>query len=177
VCRKRIVRGNLRARMVARIALAAARATAETDERSSAGEIAVTHASKIAAALIALGLAACAAEPQVPPSGAPIALSPATEGEVAAYLGKVRAVRPGAFAVSPDGRNSFYTWCDDTACAASNYSLIARRGCQQLAGADCLVLYVRNQPRLTSTRATDAAAGGQHGSQKQQRIEWDNRDR
>jgi hypothetical protein len=136
----------------------------------------MTRTSIIAAALLALLLAACATEPAVPPSGAPIALSPATQGELAAYLGKIRATRPGAFAVSPDGRNSFYTWCDDTACATYNYSIPAQRGCQALAGTPCLVLYVRNQPRLTATSAAEAAPGGQHGSQQQPRIEWDNRD-
>jgi hypothetical protein len=133
------------------------------------------RSSKLAAALVALGLAACATEPQLPPSGQPIALSPATAGEITAYLGKIRAVRPGAFAVSPDGRNSFYTWCDDTACATTNYSFPALRGCQGLAGTECLILYVRNQQRLLTTRADNAAPGGQHGSQRQQRIEWDNK--
>ena len=130
----------------------------------------------IVAAAAALGLAACATEPQLPPSGTPIALSPATQGELTAYLQRVKVTRPGAFAVSPDGRNSFYTWCDDTACMTSNYSHPALRGCQALAGTECLILYVRNQPRLVSTRADNAAPGGQHGSQQQQRIEWDNRD-
>jgi hypothetical protein len=130
---------------------------------------------KIAVVLLALALAACATPPATPPSGTPIALSPATQGELAAYLGKVKVTRPGAFAVSPDGRNSFYTWCDDTACMTSNYSIPALRGCQGLAGTECLVLYVRNQPRFTFTRAQEAAPGGQHGSQQQQRIEFENR--
>jgi hypothetical protein len=129
-----------------------------------------------AAALVPLGLAACATEPQLPPSGQPIALSPATAGAINAYLGKIRAVRPGAFAVSPDGRNSFYTWCDDTACMTSNYSASALRGCQALAGTECLILYVRNQQRLLLARADNAAPGGQHGSEQERRIEWDNKD-
>jgi hypothetical protein len=135
----------------------------------------VTRTPIIAAALLALTLAACATQPAMPPSGAPVALSPATQGALAAYLAKVKATRPGAFAVSPDGRNSFYTWCDDTACVTSNYSIPALRGCRGLAGTECVVLYVRNQPRLLSTRAESAAPGGQHGSQQQPRIEWDNR--
>jgi hypothetical protein len=57
----------------------------------------------------------------------------------------------------------------------SNYSIPALRGCRGLAGTECVVLYVRNQPRLLSTRAESAAPGGQHGSQQQPRIEWDNR--
>jgi hypothetical protein len=132
---------------------------------------------KLAVTLLALALAACAqTEPQLPPSGQPIALSPATQGELTAYLGRVKVTRPGAFAVSPDGRNSYYTWCDDTACATANYSFPALQGCRGLAGTECLVLYVRNQPRLLSTKANDAAPGGQHGSQQQQRIEFDNKD-
>ena len=129
----------------------------------------------IVAAAAALGLAACATEPQLPPSGTPIALSPATQGELTAYLQRVKVTRPGAFAVSPDGRNSFYTWCDDTACATANYSFPALQGCRSLAGTECLVLYVRNQPRFTFTRAQDAAPGGQHGSEEQQPIEFENR--
>jgi hypothetical protein len=130
----------------------------------------------IAAALTALALTACTTDPTLPPSGQPIALSPATQGEIAAYLQRVKVTRPGAFAVSPDGRSSFYTWCDDIYCATSNYSYPALRGCQGLAGSECLVLYVRNQPRLLSTKADNAAPGGQHGSEQQQRIEWDNKD-
>jgi hypothetical protein len=135
------------------------------------------RSSNIAAAMLVLGLAACAAtQPQLPPSGQPIALSIATAGELNVYLGKIRAVRPGAFAVSPDGRNSFYTWCDDTACMTSNYSASALRGCQALAGTECLILYVRNQQRLLLARADNAAPGGQHGSEQERRIEWDNKD-
>ena len=129
----------------------------------------------IAAALVVL--AACAeTQPQLPPSGQPIALSPATQGELAAYLQRVKVTRPGAFAVSPDGRNSYYTWCDDTACATTNYSFPALQGCKGLAGTECLILYVRYEPRLASTKAADAAPGGQHGSKQQERIEWDNKD-
>jgi hypothetical protein len=133
----------------------------------------VLQHSKIAAALIALSLAGCAAQqPKTPPSGAPIAISPATQGELAAYLAKVKVTRPGAFAVSPDGLNSFYTWCDDTACATANYSQPALRGCQGLAGAPCVVLYVRHEPRLQYSRSETAAAG-RHGSEEQRRIDYD----
>lgn len=135
----------------------------------------MTRTPTIAAALLAIGLAACANEPATPPPDAPVALSPATEGEIAAYLGKVKVTRPGAFAVSPDGRNSFHTWCDDTACMTSSYSIPALRGCQGLAGTPCVVLYVRNQPRIATARAAEAAPGGQHGSARQPRIEWDNK--
>jgi hypothetical protein len=132
----------------------------------------VPHLSRIVAGLFALALSACAAsEPKAPPGG-PIAISPQTDGALSAYLRKVKVTRPGAFAVSPDGLNSFYTWCDDTACATSNYSAPALRGCQALAGTPCVVLYVRHEPRLQYSKS-EAAAPGRHGSEEQRRIDYD----
>lgn len=134
----------------------------------------------IAAAVVALGLAApvinACASPAAPPPTEPIGISRQTDGALTAYLRKVRVTRPGAFAVSPDGRNSFYTWCDDTACAVSNYSIPALRGCQSQTGSPCLILYVRNQPRLAVTK-TGEDAPGRHGSEQQRRAEFDVRDR
>ena len=132
--------------------------------------------STIAAGVFLLALAGCAAsEPKTLPSG-PIAISPQTEGEISAYLRKVKVTRPGAFAVSPDGLNSFYTWCDDTACATSSYATPAQRGCQSLAGQPCVILYVRNEPRLTYSRSASAGEG-RHGSEEQRRIDYDTRGR
>ena len=126
---------------------------------------------RIAAFLALLMLAACAGPAATPASG-PIAISPQTDGALAAYLRKVKVTRPGAFAVSPDGLNSFYTWCDDTACATSNYSAPALRGCQAFSGAPCVVLYVRHEARLQySVSATPA--DGRHGSEEQRRIDYD----
>ncbi len=130
---------------------------------------------RIAAAGIALALAACAG-PAAPPVSGPIAISAQTESALAAYLRKVKVTRPGAFAVSPDGLNSFYTWCDDTACATASYSAPALRGCQAFSGAPCVILYVRHEARLQySVGAT--AADGRHGSEEQRRIDYDVRGR
>lgn len=130
------------------------------------------HISRIVAGLFALALSACAAsEPKAPPGG-PIAISPQADGALSAYLRKVKVTRPGAFAVSPDGLNSFYTWCDDTACATANYSTPALRGCQALAGTPCVVLYVRHEPRLQYSKSATPAPG-RHGSEEQRRIDYD----
>ena len=130
------------------------------------------HLSRIVAAVLLLALSACAAtEPKTLPSG-PVAISPQTEGALSAYLRKVKVTRPGAFAVSPDGLNSFYTWCDDTACATANYSTPALRGCQALAGTPCVVLYVRHEPRLQYSKS-ETQAPGRHGSEEQRRIDYD----
>ena len=132
----------------------------------------VPRTSTIVAGVVMLALSGCAAsEPKAPPGG-PIAISPQTDGALSAYLRKVKVTRPGAFAVSPDGLNSFYTWCDDTACATANYSAPALRGCQGLAGVPCVVLYVRHEPRLQYSRS-DTAAPGRHGSEEQRRIDYD----
>ena len=127
--------------------------------------------SSIVAGLALLALAACAVEPKTLPSG-PIAISPQTDGALSAYLRKVKVTRPGAFAVTPDGLNSFYTWCDDTACATSSYTIPALRRCQALAGQPCVILYVRHEPRLTYSRS-DSTGEGRHGSEEQQRIDYD----
>ena len=131
--------------------------------------------STIVAGVILLAVSACAVEPKTLPSG-PIAISPQTEGALSAYLRKVKVTRPGAFAVSPDGLNSFYTWCDDTACATSSYTMPALRGCQGLAGQACVILYVRHEPRLTFNRSASAGEG-RHGSEEQRRIDYDVRGR
>ncbi|MEZ5834066.1 MAG: hypothetical protein R3D05_23080 [Dongiaceae bacterium] len=123
----------------------------------------------------ALLLAACATTPAANQPTEPITLSPGTQGELSAYLGKVKSTRPGAFAVSPDGRNSFYTWCNNFTCETRNYSQPALRQCQALAGTPCIVLYVRHEPRLAFTRAATANGGpeGRHGSEEQQPIFFD----
>ena len=133
-------------------------------------------ASRIAAGLFVLALSACAGPAVAPSPTGPVAISPQTEGALSAYLRKVKVTRPGAFAVSPDGLNSFYTWCDDTVCATSSYTMPALRGCQSLAGTPCIVLYVRHEPRLQHSRS-ETAGPGRHGSEEQRRIDYDVRGR
>lgn len=128
----------------------------------------------VAAGLL-LGLAACAASGErayAPATGAPLSISNATSAELTKYLALVRATRPGAFAVSADGKDSFFTWCDDTTCKTSNYSIPALNSCRALAGQDCVVLYVRNEPRFAFSRTVDSDPG-RHGSQQQQPLEFD----
>ena len=101
-----------------------------------------------------------------------IAISPASQGEVAAYLQKVKNTRPGAFAVSQDGMDTFYAWCEDLVCNTTNYSNIAMRGCRSLSGGQCVILYFRNDQRLAISVSADAGAG-RHGSQKQYHYEFE----
>jgi hypothetical protein len=135
------------------------------------GSSIVPRTSVIVASVFLLALSACAIEPKTLPSG-PIAISPQTDAELSAYLRKVKVTRPGAFAVSPDGLNSFYTWCDDTVCATSTYTIPALRGCQGLAGQSCVILYVRHEPRLVHSRSATAGEG-RHGSEEQRRVDYD----
>ena len=132
---------------------------------------------KIAASVVALAVAACAAPAQSQSTGGPLAISPTTQGEITAYLAKVKSTRPGAFVVSPDGRTSFYTWCDNTVCRISTYSIPALNKCQSLAGTKCLILYVRWDKRMDYTVDPQAAPGGQHGSQQQEEFNFDTHDR
>ena len=129
--------------------------------------------SRVAASVLAIALAASAAPAQSQSTGGPIAISPATHGEITAYLAKVKSTRPGAFAVSPDGRTSYYTWCDNTVCRISTYSIPALNKCQSLAGTKCVLLYVRRDQRADYTVDPKAAPGGQHGSQQQEEFNFD----
>lgn len=135
------------------------------------------HTLKIAAIFIALALGACVASNAAPPSTTPIAITPETNAEISKYLRVVKATRPGAFAVSPDGRNSFFTYCEEISCATSNYSQPALRGCQSYSGAPCVILYVRNEPRAAFTRTETAGTGGRHGSEEQRELDFDVNDR
>lgn len=128
---------------------------------------------KLAAIALVLAVSACVTEPKQGPNGTPVALSPASSGQLDAYLRKVKVTRPGAFAASPDGRDTFYTWCDDIACATNDYAGKALRRCQGFSGMPCVLLYVRNEPRIITTRAADAAPGGQHGSEEQPPADYD----
>jgi hypothetical protein len=138
----------------------------------------VIHTRKIAVlAPILLALGACAAPYAASPTAAPITITPETNAEIAKYLRIVKATRPGAFAVSPDGRNSFFTYCEEVACAVSNYSQPALRGCQSFTGAPCLILFVRQEPRAAFTRSENSGTGGRHGSQEQRELDFDLNDR
>ena len=137
----------------------------------------VTRIRTIAAALLAaIALNACTAPDAAPPK-TPIAITPETNSEVSKYLRIVKATRPGAFAVSPDGRSSYFTYCEEIACATSNYSQPALRGCQSFSGAPCVILFVRNEPRSGFTRTQNADTGGRHGSEEQRELDFDFNDR
>lgn len=133
----------------------------------------MSHVIKLAAALLVLTLSACAAntDRQQAATDAPQSIGETTSGELVAYLGRVKSTRPGAFAVSADGADSFYAWCDNTACMTSNYSIPALNGCRSVSGKECYVLYVRNQPRFAFSRRVDGRTG-RHSSQEQPELDF-----
>ncbi len=134
----------------------------------------MSQITKFAAALLVLTLSACAAntDRQQAATDAPQSIGETTSGELVAYLARVKSTRPGAFAVSSDGADSFYAWCDDITCMTSNYSIPALNGCRSISGKECFVLYSRNQPRFAFSRRVDGKTG-RHGSQEQPAIEFD----
>ena len=137
----------------------------------------MTHTRTIAVTLLAaLALGACAPSAP-PPSGTPVAITPETNAEISKYLRVVKSTRPGAFAVSADGRNSFFTYCEEISCAAPSYTQPALRGCQSFSGAPCVILYVRNEPRMAIGRTETAAADGRHGSEEQRELDFDFNDK
>jgi hypothetical protein len=139
----------------------------------------LSHIFKLAAAVLVLtlsgvALSGCAAntDRQQAATDAPQSIGETTSGELVAYLARVKSTRPGAFAVSSDGADSFYAWCDDITCMTTNYSIPALNGCRSVSGKECYVLYVRNQPRFAFSRRVDGRAG-RHSSQEQPPLEFD----
>ncbi len=54
--------------------------------------------------------------------------------------------KPGAFAITEDGRNAFYTWCEGTRCVAgTTYSHDAVSNCEQEYGRNCVVFAIRDE--------------------------------
>jgi hypothetical protein len=73
--------------------------------------------------------------------------------------------RPGAFVISKDGENAYYTWCADTQCMGGmTYSQESLNRCEQEYDTDCVVFAVRDDIRVeyeiaaAAPAATDQAA-------------------
>jgi hypothetical protein len=116
-------------------------------------------------------LAGCASGEPPATYATPLEISPGTQGALDAYLRSVKVTRPGAFAVSEDGRDSYYVWCEEFSCDAVSYATPAIQLCRSISGKPCLALFVRNQPRVAFTRALDGDGTGRHGSRKMRPIE------
>jgi hypothetical protein len=96
----------------------------------------------------------------------PIEISTGTQSSLSDYLHKVKSTRPGAFAVSEDGADSYFYLCEDIQCYETSYGVTAKRGCEGISGKSCVVLFVHHRPRINHTLATQPSSGGRHGSKK-----------
>jgi len=88
-----------------------------------------------AAGLSLVLLNACAT-----PEGPAITLSQRTATHFKEYMSRMHGFEHGAFAVSPDGRFSFYTYCSEGNCEIAELNVDALNGCKNLAGTDCVLL-------------------------------------
>jgi hypothetical protein len=123
--------------------------------------------SLIVAGVLAITLTGCTTASSDPVNGAiPLLISPGTQSELDAYLRHVKSTRPGAFAVSEDGRDSYYVWCEEMICDAVSYATPAILHCRAISGKPCLALFVHNQPRVAFSRADKRNGPGRHGSKK-----------
>lgn len=121
----------------------------------------------IAAGLFSFVMAGCVAGPAVSEvNGKPIEISTGTQSALATYLQDVKTTRPGAFAVSEDGKDSYAFWCEEMTCTAISYATPAVDYCQSLSGKPCVALYVRDAARYTFTQAQHGQDQGKHGSKK-----------
>lgn len=84
-----------------------------------------------------VALAACSTGPTVTE---PVWIGQGTEKALQEYLNRVGPVGGGAFAVSPNGHYSFYSYCIDTLCNGAPMMQQALQGCRRMAGTDCFLL-------------------------------------
>jgi hypothetical protein len=89
----------------------------------------------VAAAVLVALPTACAA-----PEGPAIVLSPRVSAYFQEYMSRMHGIEHGAFAVSEDGKHSFYTYCYEGNCENAQLNFVALNGCRNLAKADCVVL-------------------------------------
>ena len=98
---------------------------------------------KLALALLlpAILLTACAGSAK--PAGK-ITLANETWGYYQQYLRAIQPNKPGAFAVSLDGRSAFYYYCEDVVCmSGSGYKHNALKGCKSY-GKECVIFAYRD---------------------------------
>ncbi|WP_374652089.1 hypothetical protein [Dongia sp.] len=108
-------------------------------------------------------ISACAQVTPAPAAGQePLVITQRTNLALQQYLQKVASNRGGAFAVSPDGVNSYYVFCPDVVCSPGLYGGIAKTQCYSASGQECILFFVRNQPRRAYTVSPDTTVG-HHG--------------
>jgi hypothetical protein len=65
------------------------------------------------------------------------------------YLKAIGKIRPGAFAITKDGRGSYYVWCQETRCVAGpSYGQEARNACESSYETECVIFAVRDEIRV-----------------------------
>jgi len=129
--------------------------------------------SRMAASLCILGigllgtLAGCTTAQ--PTSGQMSGLSPqpvsaTSERALVAYQRTIGTTRRGAFAISQDGKTTFYSYCAEITCIPANYSMLALNGCRSLSGSACNLLFVNRDARIAFERAALLNDSGKHGA-------------
>jgi hypothetical protein len=66
------------------------------------------------------------------------------------YLDKIgHGMRPGVFAITPDGLGATYSWCSETRCRANmNLQTKVLQNCEKEYGIECVVFAVRDEIRV-----------------------------
>lgn len=73
-------------------------------------------------------------------------ISPTTQENYQEYLSKLKATGSGAFAVSADGRNSYYVYCTNNgSCGAVTEAL---EGCRATTSLECQILAKGDEPEI-----------------------------
>lgn len=84
-------------------------------------------------------------------TAAAIEISESTYGNYQKYLKTIGSTKKGAFAVSSDGFNSFFSYCYDPSCIATSLSQQAITECQSLTGMECVLMAYGREVRIEYT--------------------------
>jgi hypothetical protein len=119
--------------------------------------------------LLGLGMlvSACVQAPPAPVAGVePLVITQQSNSELQDYLKAIYPVWRGAFAISDNGKDSYYFYCPDAACTVALFGGIATAQCESLSGQHCSLLYVNSAPRVAYTVSTAKSVDGRHGSRR-----------
>src|SRR5687768_1224703 len=84
-------------------------------------------------------------------TAAAIEISESTYANYQKYLKTIGSTKKGAFAVSSDGFNSFFSYCTDPSCISTSLSQQALNECQSLTGMECLLMAYGREERMEFT--------------------------
>jgi hypothetical protein len=109
-------------------------------------------------------LASCAAATtgESPSASGRFVISPATAEHILQYRQAMGFRHQGAFAVSENGEDSFFSACALAVCRSPMHKQLALKGCEAISGQACRLLMIGDKP-LFDFNTNETRHRGRHG--------------